>query len=420
MTRPAWHRGGVPEKFDHIVVVGSSLAGLRAAETLRQEKFLGRITMISNENETPYDRPPLSKKVLAGEWDGDRIRLRKPDDLASLDAEWIRGDAATALELGSGGVVLESGRSVEFDGLVIATGATVRRLPGQPEWSGVHTLRSLGDSLALRDELGVGRRVVVIGAGFIGLEVAATARQRGCEVTVLEGAPAPMMRGLGAHMGSLVAEVHRRHGVVLRCGVAVDRLVSDDERRVSGVALRDGEIVPADVVVVGIGVVPATDWLVGSGLTIDDGVVCDATLNAGRRGVYAAGDVARWPHPLLGRVVRVEHWTNASEQGAAAARNLLAVERGETPREYGEVPFFWSDQFTSRIQFLGRAEGGEEVEIVVGSPDEGSFVALYHEDGRLRGALGVSRPKQLMPFRKLLAERASIEDARRLVESFTT
>lgn len=409
----------MPEKFDHIVVVGSSLAGLRAAETLRQEKFLGRITMISNENETPYDRPPLSKKVLAGEWDGDRIRLRKPDDLASLDAEWIKGDAATALDLGSGGVVLESGRSVEFDGLVIATGATVRRLPGQPEWSGVHTLRSLGDSLALRDELRVGERVVVIGAGFIGLEVAATARQRGCEVTVLEGAPAPMMRGLGAHMGSLVAEVHRRHGVVLRCGVAVDRLVSDDERRVAGVALRDGEIVPADVVVVGIGVAPATDWLVGSGLTIDDGVVCDATLNAGRRGVYAAGDVARWPHPLLGRTVRVEHWTNASEQGAAAARNLLAVERGDTPREYGEVPFFWSDQFTSRIQFLGRAEGEEEVEIVVGSPEEGSFVALYHEGGRLRGALGVSRPKQLMPFRKLLAERASIDDARRLAESFT-
>lgn len=418
-TRSAWHRCVVSESLDHVVIAGSSLAGLRAAETLRQEKFLGRITMVSNETDAPYDRPPLSKKVLAGEWEADRIRLRKPDDLASLDAEWIRGDAATALDLGIGTVTLASGRSIDFDGLVIATGATVRRLPGQPDWSGIHTLRSLGDSLALRDELGAGQRVVVIGAGFIGLEVAATARQRGCEVTVLEGAPAPMMRGLGAHMGALVAAVHERNGVVLRCGVAVEGLVSDDERRVAGVALRDGEIVPADVVVVGIGVAPATEWLVGSGLTLDDGVVCDATLNAGRRGVYAAGDVARWPHPLLGRVVRVEHWTNASEQGATAAKNMLAVARGEVPREYGEVPFFWSDQFTSRIQFLGRADGGEDVEIVVGSAAEGSFVALYHRDGQLCGALGVSRPKQLMPFRKLLAERASIDDARRLAESFT-
>lgn len=401
--------------IDHVVIVGSSLAGLRAAETLRQEKFSGRITMVSDETEIPYDRPPLSKKVLAGEWEGDRIRLRKSEDLATLDAEWIRGDGAESLDLDRRAVTLRSGRVVEFGGLVVATGARVRRLSDQPDWRGVHTLRSLADSLGLRDELELGRRVVVIGAGFIGLEVAATARQRGCDVTVLEGAAAPMMRGLGAEMGTLVARVHERHGVVLRCGVKVERLVEGVPGTVGGVELGDGEVVPADVVVVGIGVVPATEWLVGSGLVLDDGIVCDATLNTGVRGVYAAGDVARWPHPLLGRTIRVEHWTNASEQGAAAARNLLAVDRGGEPRPYGEVPFFWSDQFTSRIQFLGRAEGDEDVEVVVGSVDEGSFVALYHREGRLRAALGVSRPKQLMPLRRLLADGASIDEARAFV-----
>jgi NADPH-dependent 2,4-dienoyl-CoA reductase/sulfur reductase-like enzyme len=202
--------------------------------------------------------------------------------------------------------------------------------------------------------------------------------------------------------------------------VKVARLVEREPGVVGGVELDDGSVIPADVVVVGIGVAPATEWLTDSGLVIRDGVVCDETLNAGIPGVYAAGDVARWPNQLLGEEVRVEHWTNASEQGAAAARNLLAVARGETPDPYAEVPFFWSDQFGVRIQFLGRAAGDEEIEIVVGSPEENSFVALYHRDGLFRAALGVSRPKQLMPFRKLLAERATWDQARELAASFGT
>jgi NADPH-dependent 2,4-dienoyl-CoA reductase/sulfur reductase-like enzyme len=403
-----------------IVIVGASLAGLRAAETLRQEKYTGRIVMVSNEAAQPYDRPPLSKKVLAGEWEPDRIRLRKPDDLASLDAEWILGDAAVRLDSVHRQVVLASGRVLDFDGLIVATGGRVRRLPDQPNWSGIHVLRSLDDSLALRSELVADRRVVVIGAGFIGLEVAATARGLGCEVAVLEGAEAPLMRGLGVAMGRLVAKIHPENGVDLRCGVKVARLVEREPGVVGGVELDDGSVVPADVVVVGIGVAPATEWLTDSGLVIRDGVVCDETLNAGLPGVYAAGDVARWPNQLLGEEVRVEHWTNASEQGAAAARNLLAVARGETPDPYAEVPFFWSDQFGVRIQFLGRAAGDEEIEIVVGSPEENSFVALYHRDGLFRAALGVSRPKQLMPFRKLLAERATWDQARELAASFGT
>ena len=401
-----------------IVIVGASLAGLRAAETLRQEKFTGRIALVSDESAQPYDRPPLSKKVLSGEWEPERIRLRKPEDLASLDAEWILGDRAERLDTTARRVSLASGRTIDYDGLIIATGGKVRRLPNQPDWLGIHTLRTLDDSLALRAELRAGRRVVVIGAGFIGLEVAATARTLGCEVAVLEGAEAPLMRGLGVAMGRLVANIHPENGVDLRCGVKVSRLVEGEPGRVGGVELDGGTVVPADVVVVGIGVAPATDWLADSGLSIRDGIVCDETLNAGAPGVYAAGDVARWPNSLLGEEVRVEHWTNASEQGAIAARNLLAVARGGEPKPYAEVPFFWSDQFGVRIQFLGRARGDEEIEIVTGSPDENSFVALYHRDGLLRAALGVSRPKQLMPFRKLLAERATWQQAQDLVATF--
>ncbi len=403
--------------LDRVVVVGASLAGLRAAETLRQQEFAGSIVVVSDESEQPYDRPPLSKKVLSGEWEPDRIRLRKPEIIESLDVEWIFGDGAASLDVDRRVVSLRSGREVAFDGLVIATGGQVRRLPGQPEWRGIHELRTLSDSLALRSELEPGRRVVVVGAGFIGLEVAATAKTRGCEVTVLEGAPAPLIRGLGAEMGRHIARVHEDNGVTVRCDVRVDGFIEGDAGAVAGIRLADGEVIPADVVVVGVGVSPATAWLESSGLELRDGVVCDENLRAAP-GVYAAGDVARWPNRLLGREMRVEHWTNASEQGAAAARNLLAESRGEVGTAYESVPFFWSDQYTSRIQFIGRAEGNETVEIVAGSPEEHSFVALYHHGDELRAALGVSRPKQVMPFSKLLAERASWKRALELVATW--
>ena len=405
-------------ELNTVVIVGSSLAGLRAAETLRLEKYEGRIIIVGAENREPYDRPPLSKKVLAGECEAERISLRKPEDLAKLNVDWKLGSAAAALDTKNRIITLVSGETISFDGLIIATGSGVRKLPNQPDWKGVHVVRTLDDSLNLRADLNPGARLVVIGAGFIGLEVAATAKARGCEVTVLEGALAPMMRCLGAEMGQAAALVHADNGVQLRCDVKVVGLVEGSPGAVGGVALDGGEIVPADVVVVGIGVVPATQWLENTELELRDGVVCDTTLNAGVPGMYAAGDICRWLNNLYDQEMRVEHWTTASEQGAAAASNLLAVSRGEQPKPYAAVPFFWSDQFTARIQFLGRANGDEIAHVVVGSPEERSFVALYEKDGYLKAALGVSRPKQLMPFRKLLAERATWEQALELVATF--
>lgn len=254
---------------------------------------------------------------------------------------------------------------------------------------------------------------MIIGAGFIGLEVAATAKNRGCTVTVLEGAPAPLIRGLGVEMGLAVASVHERHGVPVRCGVQVSA-IEGDGTRVTGVRLADGELVPADVVVVGVGVSPATEWLEDSPLALRDGIVCDATLWTGVDGVFAAGDIVRWPNLVFEGQddceMRVEHWTNAAEQGAFAAENLLARARGEDGEAYRSVPFFWSDQFDSRIQFVGRAHGGDDVHVFAGSTD-GKFAALYGYEGRLRGVLGVSMPRMVMPFRDLIAAGISWDDA---------
>lgn len=405
--------------LEHVVVVGASLAGLRAAETLRQGGFAGGITMIGAEAHLPYDRPPLSKKLLAGEWEPERIALRKPEALAELDLVWRLGVPASSLDTAAKRIHLADGTSEKYDGLVIATGAAPIRLPGQPAVAGVHALRTLDDALALRSQLVAGRKVVVIGAGFIGLEAAATARTAGCDVTVLEGLSAPLVRGLGSRMGQAIAAVHDRHGVRVRCDVRVQAIEIDESGlEVSGVRLEGGEVLPADVVLVGIGVRPCTAWLESAeGVELRDGVVCDATLAAGPEGVVAAGDLVRWPNrafgdPEHGEEMRVEHWTNAAEQGAAAARTLMAMGAGHEASPYAAIPFFWSDQFDARIQFLGRSSADDDVEVAHGSVDDAKFVALYSRDGVLRGALGVSSPRVLMPLRALLMERAPVEAAR--------
>ena len=409
--------------LERVVIVGASLAGLRAAETLRQRAFAGDVVVVGAEPHRPYDRPPLSKKLLSGEWDADRIHLRQPESFDELEVQWELGVAAERLELAERTLLLADGRTLDFDGMIIATGAAPKHIGDHGPYRHVHVLRSLDDALAVRARLaGGGERVVVIGAGFIGLEVAATAVQLGNDVVVLEGGPAPLIRGLGPEMGAAIGKMHTARGVDLRCGVAVEGFTDGGVlTRPMGDPAADRELVPADVIIVGVGVTPSTEWLEGSGIELRDGIVCDEHLRvrldpAGSAinaidTLFAAGDVVRWPNVLLGHEMRVEHWTNAAEQGAHAASNLLAVASGEPLQPYAPVPFFWSDQFEHRIQFLGHAMPGDEVRVVAGSIEEGKFLALYGGDGRLHGALGVNAPRWVMPTRRLLLDAVPWEEA---------
>ena len=362
--------------------------------------------LVGAEPSLPYDRPPLSKQVLAGEWGPDEIVLRPADDYSSLALDMRLGRRATALDLDARAVVLDDGERVAFDGLVIATGCRPRLLPGTPDIAGIHVLRTLDDALAIRAALDAAARVVVIGAGFIGSEVAATCRMSGLDVTLLEALPVPLARALGDEMGAACAELHRDNGVDLRVVVAPAGF--DGDEQVERVRLSDGSAIDADVVVVGVGVAPETAWLEGSGLALGDGVLCDASCFASAPGVVAAGDVARWHNPLFGVDMRVEHWTNAAEQGMAAARALLA---GAGAEPFAPVPYFWSDQYDAKIQFVGTCAPDDEVRIVHGSVAERRFVAIYGRAGRLVGALALSRPRLLVAYRRLIAERASWEDA---------
>lgn len=396
--------------LDRVVVVGGSLAGLRACETLRSSGFTGSIALVSAETHRPYDRPPLSKQLLAGAWEPERIVLRRDDAFDALGLDACFGVAAAGLDLDARSIVLSNGVELPYDGLIIATGSHPRRLPGQPDAPHIHELRTVEDALRLRDAIGRdGAAVVVIGAGFIGLEVAATARRAGATVTVLEGAPAPLIRGAGSELGAALAAIHPAEGVDIRCGVAVDAIEA------GGVRLADGSLLAATAVVVGIGVVPATGWLDGSDLDLRDGVVTAPTLSTRAPGVFAAGDLVRWVNPRFEEEMRVEHWTNAAEQGALAARNLLAESSGGELVAYDAVPFVWSDQYRHRIQFLGRSTAANgtpaEPHIVVGSPVEHQFLAVYASAGRLRGVLGLNVPRLVMKYRPLLERQARLGDA---------
>lgn len=406
-----FYAGAVP----HVLVIGASLAGLRAVETLRSHDFTGEVTVCDTEYTVLYDRPPLSKKFLEGEWESDRIRLRKAEDIDALDANWLTGHRAVRLDPNARSITFANGTTQTYDACIVATGGTVRRLPNQPALAGIHTLRTLDDASALRDDLQPGAHLVVIGAGFIGLEAAATATKRGCTVTVLEGLPAPLIRGLGEEMGNAVGRVHEANGVKIRCNVKVEQILGTDRVNAVRITNEHGstEDVPADVVLVGIGVAPSTQWLEDSGLTLNDGVVCDANLQAAP-GVFAAGDVARWPNALYADTeptMRVEHWTTAAEQGAHAALNTIAYLTDQPLAPYSAVPFFWSDQFTARIQFLGRSTGAEEIRVIAGDPATDKFAAAYMRNNRLVGVLGVSMPKVVMPSRKLLETHTPWADA---------
>ena len=389
-----------------VSIVGASLAGFWAAETLRRDGFEGRISLIGDEPHAPYDRPPLSKKFLAGDLDDNRLPLTTAEKLADLGLEMRLGCQATGLDVATRTLEVD-GVAEPYDGLLIATGARCRNLPGTAGLAGVHTLRTRDDAEAIRDALANGaRRVVVVGAGFIGAEVASTAIGRGAEVTMVEALEAPFGRVLGVEMGAVMADVHRRHGVDLRTGVGVDEVLGDD--RLAGVRLADGATLEADLLVVGIGVVPNTDWLEGSGLTLDDGVVCDETCLAAPD-VAAAGDVARWANPRYGEVMRVEHWDNAVQQGVHAARRLLQSDEEATP--YAPVPWFWTDQYDRKVQLAGRPHTDDEVRVVAGSTAEHRFAAFYGRDGRFTAALGMNRPRQVMQSKGLLDAGASWDEA---------
>jgi 3-phenylpropionate/trans-cinnamate dioxygenase ferredoxin reductase subunit len=396
-----------------ILVVGAS-----PAEEIRHEGHAGPVVIVGDEVHPPYDRPPLSKQFLSGAWDVDRIHHHAPDKLDSLGLEFQLGRKVVALDTEARSATCDDGGELHYDGLIVATGARARALPGTEDIHGVHTLRTLDDSLGIRSDLetaGSGARMVVIGAGFIGSEVAATCHGLGARVTVVEALPTPLARVLGHQMGEACAQLHRAEGVTLLTGVGVDRLTSDaDGNPPLAVHLSDGTRLDADVVVVGIGVVPAVEWLEGSGLALDDGVVCSSSLFAAP-GVVAAGDVARWSLPRSDEQVRVEHWTNAAESGAAAARNLLAGSDAAVP--YDPIPFFWSDQYTTKIQVIGLPGPDDEVVVVEGSVDEGKLVALYRRGDRLQAVLAFSRPRHLMAYRPLLAAGASFDEALALAAS---
>ncbi len=321
--------------------------------------------------------------------------------------DWRLGCRVTSLDTRGRSVELDRDERLPYEGLLIATGAAPRTLPGTPAVEGIYTLRTLDDCIAIRSDLERSPRVAVVGAGFIGAEVAATCRERGLDVAMIETLPAPLANALGREMGELCAAVHRDHGVDLRCGTSV--VGFEGNGRVEGVRLRDGSVVPADVVVVGIGVAPEVDWLASSGLELDDGVVCDAACATRAPGVVAAGDVARWENPLFDERMRVEHWTNAVEQGEAAAARLLAGD--DAARPFESVPYFWSDQYDRKIQLAGRVSPDDEIRVVHGSTNERRFVALYGRKGRLVGALGFNRARFVMKYRGMIRERATWIDA---------
>ncbi len=391
--------------METIIVVGASLAGLRAVERLRQRGYAGRIVWVGEEPHLPYDRPPLSKEVLQGSWEVERTALRR-DPYEDLDLDLRLARRATALDPTTRTLSLDDGTSEVYDALLVATGAAARPLPGQPDLEGIHLLRTLDDSLAVRDALEHSPRVVVVGAGFIGAEVAASARARGLEVVMVEPQPAPMLRGLGAEMGEVCGQIHRDQGVDLRCSLGVEAL--EGSGRVERVRLSDGSTVDADLVVVGIGARPATDWLESSGIALDDGVLCDDRCRASAPGVYAAGDVARFDNPLFGESMRIEHWSNAVDQGVHAADSMLA---GEAAEPYVHVPWFWSDQYDLTIQFAGRMRANDEVRVIEGSVAERKFAALYGREGRLVGVLAFSLPRAQRKFRKQIAAGMSFGDA---------
>lgn len=389
-----------------IAVVGASLAGLRAGESLRAEGFDGDLTIVGAEPHLPYNRPPLSKELLAGKVDRATLDFSVAD---VLDAHWRLGVAATGLDLTRRRVRLADDSQLEFDGLIIATGGRPRPLSAAADLprQGVFMLRTIDDSLRLRAALEAAQRVAVIGAGFIGCEVASTARSLGREVVLIDVATAPMEAHLGPAVGRWAAALQEAQGVRLQLGRAVEKLEGIDS--LNAVRLTDGTRIEADLAVIGLGTVPNTEWLKGSGVPLENGVVCDGALRVeGVDNVVAAGDLARWPY-AGGPPLRVEHWSNAVEQGMAAARTLLHGAHIAGP--FHTLPSFWSDQHGVRIQSIGLPALGTQGILAEGSFDEDRFIVLYARCQRVVGALSAGLPpRRLARMRRAVIEGEPVTD----------
>lgn len=389
------HRISTQPADRSVVIAGGGLAAQRAVETLRRNGYAKPIRVVAGEPLAPYDRPPLSKEYLAGAVGDDELRFRPDDWYAEQDVELLTDARATALDVASRELVLESGRRLAFSELLIATGGTPRTLPGTERFDNVHVLRTINDARGLRDALVPGSRLAVVGAGFIGQEVAATATALGVDVAILEAAAAPLVGFLGPQIGGWFAELHRQESITVHVETRITRL--HGKTAITAIELDDGRRIDCDAVVVGIGTEPATSWLRGSPLD-DRGVPVDATGRTSVAGIYAAGDASRAFDSHTGAHARTEHWEAAARQGAAVARAMLGLDPPQPA-----IPSFWSDQHGLRVQYLGHSHGADAITID-GDPDARDFTATYTRGGRPVAALLVGRPHALAATRRLLEQ----------------
>ncbi|MFD9552357.1 NAD(P)/FAD-dependent oxidoreductase [Nocardia salmonicida] len=393
-----------------VAIVGGSVAGLTVAESLRRSGFDSGISLIAAESELPYDRPPLSKQVLDGRWEPEKVRLRQPGELDALELDLSLGDKAVRVDDAARRVHLESGGVVPYDILVVATGVVPRRLAAGHELAGVHLLRTLDDAVRLRADLLHGGPLVVIGAGPLGTEVAAAGRKMGLEVTLVDPSPFPMLRQVGTAVSKRISALHAERGVTLELGVSVDRLVGWSGR-VSGVRLSDGRTLAAATVLVGIGSDPATDWLNGSSIPIGNGVMCDEYCRAAEN-TYAVGDVAEWLNPRFRARMRIEHRMNATEQAAVVAKNIMGADEVFDP-----IPYFWTDQYETKIQGYGLtgAEGAVEIEELDGTSSR--FAVRYTQNGLVQGILGWNAARWVRDLRREVGRSVDDDSERQAVNA---
>ncbi|MFM0152641.1 FAD-dependent oxidoreductase [Paraburkholderia sediminicola] len=386
------------------MLLGGGLASATAAATLRAEGFDGRVVIVGDERHPPYSRPPLSKDVLRGEKTPKQTWLRPPEWYASKEIELQLGVRAVAVDRGAHEVEMANGERLTYDKLLIATGGIPRTLdiPGV-NLPGVFFLTKLEESVALHDLLMPGTPVVVIGAGFIGAEVAASVRKLGCQVTILETSPIPLGRVLGPRIGQVYADLHRERGVILRTGIGVDRI--EGNGRVQRVVASDGQIHEAAVVVIGIGQVPDIGLALRSGIPAHNGIEVDELCRTEAADIFAAGDIAHHPNRFLGRHIRVEHWQNAQHQGAAAARNMLGQ-----AKPFHEVPWVWSDQYEHNLQVVGLPDPSGHL-VVRGDLAERAFSAFFLRDGRVTAALAVNRPQDVRIARQMIQFRTGVSES---------